>query len=60
MAEAPQPPASPVAPVAPAAAVHGGLSAARAAPAIDGEAAFVAVASGRFRLEASLTFEVAR
>lgn len=36
--------------------VHGGLSAARNAPAIDGEAAFVAVASGVYRLEAALTF----
>ena len=35
---------------------HGGLSGARDAPAIDAEAAFVAVASGRYRLEASLTF----
>jgi phospholipid transport system transporter-binding protein len=35
---------------------QGGLSAVREAPAIDGEAAFVAVSSGLFRLEASLTF----
>jgi phospholipid transport system transporter-binding protein len=35
---------------------HGGLSAARHAPAIDGEAAFVAVGDGVYRLEASLTF----
>jgi phospholipid transport system transporter-binding protein len=45
---APVPPAQPVAQV--------GLSAARAAPAIDGEAAFVLVSSGVYRLEASLTF----
>ncbi|HEY6453426.1 MAG TPA: STAS domain-containing protein [Steroidobacteraceae bacterium] len=34
----------------------GGLSAAATAPAIDGEAAFVAVSHGVFRLEAPLTF----
>jgi len=35
---------------------QGGLSASGGAPAIDGEAAFVAVADGVFRLEAALTF----
>jgi len=35
---------------------RGGLSAARNAPPIDGEAAFVAVSDGVFRLEAPLTF----
>ncbi len=33
-----------------------GLSGARSAPAVDGEAAFVAVQNGVFRLEAPLTF----
>jgi len=37
-------------------AAQGGLSAAHGAPAIDGEAAFVAVSDGVFRLQASLTF----
>lgn len=35
---------------------HGGLSTALGAPAIDGEAAFVVVSAGVFRLQALLTF----
>jgi phospholipid transport system transporter-binding protein len=35
---------------------RGGLSAARGAPAIDGESAFVTVSEGVYRLEAGLTF----
>lgn len=35
---------------------HGGLSAARSAPAIDGQAAFVAASTGVYRLESALTF----
>ncbi len=41
---------------APRPASHGGLSAAGHAPAIDGEAAFVAAGDGVYRLEAALTF----
>ncbi|HEV7985858.1 MAG TPA: STAS domain-containing protein [Steroidobacteraceae bacterium] len=40
-------------------AAHGGLSAAHGAPAIDGQAAFVPVSSGVYRLETSLTFATA-
>jgi phospholipid transport system transporter-binding protein len=41
---------------APAPAARGGLSGASATPAIDGRAAFVALSSGRYRLDAPLTF----
>ena|SRR5665213_190197 len=41
---------------APDPVAHGGLSGASTAPAIDGQAAFVEVSSGRYRLEAPLTF----
>jgi phospholipid transport system transporter-binding protein len=41
---------------APEPVARGGLSGAGTAPAIDGQAAFVEVSSGRFRLQASLTF----
>ena len=37
-------------------AAHGGLSAARSAPAIDAQAAFVAASTGVYRLESALTF----
>ncbi len=41
---------------APEQLARGGLSAARTAPAIDGQAAFVAVSSGVYRIDAPLTF----
>jgi phospholipid transport system transporter-binding protein len=41
---------------APESVARGGLSGASAAPAIDGQAAFVEVSSGLYRLEAPLTF----
>jgi|SRR5579863_5895369 len=41
---------------APEPVARGGLSAARTAPAIDGQAAFVAVSSGVYRIDAALTF----